>query len=147
LGALPPARPRRFPCAADVEPEDYYTYSMAVTPGFEYLRFLRPANVRRGVTSSSARWKPRPPRLRGGQGVSILSRWAMRAEIEDGRLVPLRAYRARRQDRLTALLRRSDGAGSAPHATALRARGLPREGALPPAQVELCGKFTKIIPI
>jgi LysR family transcriptional regulator, regulator for metE and metH len=118
-----PLARRRFLCAADVEPEDYYTYSMAVTPGFEYLRFLRPANVRPRRYIVVGTPEAAAAVLRGGQGVSILSRWAMRAEIEDGRLVPLRLTERGVKIAWTALLRRSDGAGSAPHATALALAG------------------------
>jgi LysR family transcriptional regulator, regulator for metE and metH len=111
---------RRFLRPADVVDEDYYTYEMSVTPGFEYLRFLRPANVRprRYVivdTPESA-----AAVVRSGQGMTILSRWAMRSEVEDGRLVALPLTERGLKIAWTALLRLSDGRGSAPHEAAVQ---------------------------
>ena len=36
---------RRFMRPEDVAPEDFYTYSLAVRPGFEYLEYLLPAHA------------------------------------------------------------------------------------------------------
>jgi LysR family transcriptional regulator for metE and metH len=113
---------RGFIKPTDIEAQDFFTYGMAVTPGFEYLEFLRPANVRprRYVivdTPESA-----AAVARGGQGLSILSRWAMRSEVEDGRLVALRLTERGVRIAWTALLRLTDGRGSVPHEVALQLR-------------------------
>jgi LysR family transcriptional regulator, regulator for metE and metH len=113
---------RGFIKPADIEAQDFFTYSMAVTPGFEYLEFLRPANVRprRYVivdTPESA-----AAVARGGQGLSILSRWAVRSEMEDGRLVALRLTERGVRIAWTALLRLTDGKSSVVHEVALQLR-------------------------
>ena len=114
---------RRFLRPADVESEDYYTYSMAVTPGFEYLRFLRPANIRprRYVVVDTP--EATAAVVRSGQGLTVLSRWAMRAQIEDRRLVALPLTERGVKITWTALMRLSDPKGSVAHATAIELRG------------------------
>lgn len=74
---------------ADVESEVFYTYSLSVQPGFEYLEFLQPARVDpvRYVLVPSP--ETAAAAVRGGQGMTILSRWSVRAELEDKRLVAL----------------------------------------------------------
>ncbi len=122
---------RRFIRPEDVEPEDFYTYSMAVRPGFEYLEFLQPAHVqpRRYVivdTPESA-----AAAARGGQGLSILSRWAMRSETDDGRLVALPLAERGVKIAWAALLRLSDGKGSVPHGVAQQLRAFFAQGHRP----------------
>jgi LysR family transcriptional regulator for metE and metH len=113
---------RRFLRPADVESEDYYTYSMAVTPGFEYLRFLRPANIRprRYIVIDTP--EATAAVVRGGQGLTVLSRWAMRSEIEDRRLVAVPLTDRGVKITWTALMRLSDPKGSVAHTTALQLR-------------------------
>jgi len=109
---------RPFLQPADVEHEDFYTFSMTVTPGFEYLEFLKPANVRprRYVLVDT------PEAVAGvttaGQGLTILSRWAMRSELDEGRLVALPVTERGVKIAWAALLRLSDGKGSVPHQVA-----------------------------
>lgn len=73
----------------DVESEVFYTYSLSVRPGFEYLEFLQPARVDpiRYVLVPSP--ETAAAAVRGGQGMTILSRWSVRAELEDKRLIAL----------------------------------------------------------
>ena len=74
---------------ADVESEVFYTYSLSVQPGFEYLEFLQPARadpVRYVLVPSP---ETAAAAVRGGQGMTILSRWSVRAELEDKRLIAL----------------------------------------------------------
>lgn len=92
-----------FVCAPDhrlapgdvVEPhelleETYLTYNPLPSPGFEYDRFIRPAidapRIVRVVRQTSAIVEM----VAAGVGVSILSRWATRQPVEQGRLVTLR---------------------------------------------------------
>ncbi|MFO1060031.1 MAG: LysR family transcriptional regulator [Dongiaceae bacterium] len=112
---------------ADLEPEDYYTYDMAVTPGFEFLRFLRPAGVkpRRYVVVDTP--ESAAAVVRSGQGITVLSRWAMRAEIEDRRLVALPLAERGLRVAWTALLRQGDGKGSPAHQMTLQLRRFLRQ--------------------
>jgi LysR family transcriptional regulator for metE and metH len=107
---------------ADFGEEDYYTYDMAVTPGFEYLRFLRPAGIkpRRYVVVGSP--ESAAAMVRGGQGLTVLSRWAMTEEIASGRLVALPLSARGLRIGWSALLRQSDGKGSDVHRLALHLR-------------------------
>jgi LysR family transcriptional regulator for metE and metH len=107
---------------ADLEPEDYYTYDMAVTPGFEYLRFLRPAGVkpRRYVVVDTP--ESAAAIVRSGQGVTVLSRWAMRTEIEDRRLVAVPLSERGLRIAWAALLRQADGKGTPAHRMTMQLR-------------------------
>lgn len=80
---------RRTLLPADVETEVFYTYSLAVAPGFEYLRFLRPAHVNPVRYVMVASPETAAAAVRGGQGMTILSRWCVRSDLEDRRLVAL----------------------------------------------------------
>lgn len=80
---------RTFILPGDIEETDFYTYSMAVTPGFEYLEFLKPANIhpKRYILLETP--EAAAAALKGGAGLSVLSRWAMHNEIQDQRLVAI----------------------------------------------------------
>ena len=95
---------------------------MAVTPGFEYLRFLRPANIRprRYIVIDTP--EATAAVVRSGQGLTVLSRWAMRSEIEDRRLVAVPLTERGVKITWTALMRLSDPKGSLAHTTALQLR-------------------------
>jgi LysR family transcriptional regulator, regulator for metE and metH len=80
---------RKFVVAADVEPEDFYTYSLSVRPGFEYLEFLLPGHVAPARYVMVETPESAAAAVRGGQGVTILSRWSVRSDLEDRRLVAL----------------------------------------------------------
>ncbi len=130
---------QRFLKPADIEPEDYYTYSMAVTPGFEYVRFLQPAHVRPRRYVIIPTPEATAAAAMSGQGLTVLSRWAMQSDIEDGRLVALPLDRQGLKITWSALLRFSDRGNTAPHqvarllatffaGSASRRRGRPGRG-------------------
>ncbi|WP_439116082.1 LysR substrate-binding domain-containing protein, partial [Ilumatobacter sp.] len=66
--------------------ETYLTYNAQPTPGFEYDRFIRPAQtyplVVRVVRQTSAIVELVP----AGAGVSVLSQWALRPALESQRI-------------------------------------------------------------
>ena len=80
---------KNFITPADVESEVFYTYSLSVQTGFEYLEFLQPARVDpvRYVIVPSP--ETAAAAVRGGQGMTILSRWSVRSDLDDRRLVAL----------------------------------------------------------
>jgi LysR family transcriptional regulator for metE and metH len=100
---------RRAILPADVEPEDFYTYSLSVTPGFEYIKFLQPGHARPRRYVLVATPESAAAAARGGQGLTILSRWAMRSDIEDRRLVALALTERGVTIEWAALLRVADG--------------------------------------
>jgi LysR family transcriptional regulator for metE and metH len=116
VGLVAPSHPlarRRFIRPADIESEDFYVYSLVVTPGFEYLEFMRPQNVRprRYVVVDTA--ESAASVACAGQGITILSRWAVRPQIADGRLVALPLHPRGLKIAWSALLRPTDGPDSA----------------------------------
>ena len=78
---------------ADLMDRDFLTYTRRVVPDHEYERFIRPSGVRTDrwldmedpgvITALVAR----------GQGVSILSRWAVEAAVARGDVVAVRVGR------------------------------------------------------
>jgi len=70
--------------------ETYLTYNGVPSPGFEYDRFVRPS----GVFPRSVRVVRHPDAIvelvAAGTGVSILSRWATRPAVADGRVAAVR---------------------------------------------------------
>jgi LysR family transcriptional regulator for metE and metH len=109
---------QRFLKAKDIEPEDYYTYSLAVTPGFEYVRFLQPAHARPRRYVIVPTPEANAAAAMSGQGLTVLSRWAMHADIAEGKLVALPLDRQGLKIAWSALLRSSDRGNSAPHQVA-----------------------------
>jgi LysR family transcriptional regulator, regulator for metE and metH len=109
---------QRFLKPKDIEPEDYYTYSLAVTPGFEYVRFLQPAHARPRRYVIVPTPEANAAAAMSGQGLTVLSRWAVGAEIEEGKLVALPLDRQGLKITWSALLRSSDRGSSAPHQVA-----------------------------
>lgn len=99
---------RQFLVPADVESENFYTYSLSVRPGFEYLEFLQPGHVQPHRYVMVETPESAAAAARGGQGMTILSRWAMRADLEDGRLVALPLGERGVKIRWAALLRAAD---------------------------------------
>ncbi len=99
---------RRFLVAADVESENFYTYSLSVRPGFEYLEFLQPAHAQPNRYVMVETPESAAAAARGGQGMTILSRWAVRADLEDKRLVALALGERGVKIRWAALLRAAD---------------------------------------
>ena len=109
---------QRFLKAKDIEPEDYYTYSLAVTPGFEYVRFLQPAHARPRRYVIVPTPEANAAAAMSGQGLTVLSRWAVRSDIAEGKLVALPLDRQGLKIAWSALLRASDRGNSAPHQVA-----------------------------
>lgn len=107
-----PLAGHRFLRPKDIESEDFYTYSLAVQPGFEYLEFLQPtrAQPRRYVIVDAP--ESAATATRGGQGLTILSKWAVQADLDDRRLVGLSLSERGVKIAWAALLRVSDGKGS-----------------------------------
>jgi len=103
---------RRYIRAEDIAPEDYYTYSLSARPGFEYLEFLQPAHagpnryvIVEGPESAAAA-------ARGGQGLTVLSKWAVQADLDDRRLIALALGQKGLTIAWAALLRVTDGKGT-----------------------------------
>ncbi len=113
---------RQFISPADVETEVFYTYSLAVQPGFEYLEFLQPAHVDpvRYVIVPSP--ETAAAAVRGGQGITILSRWSVREDINARRLVALALGDQGVSIRWRALVRASDDKRSAARDVAVQLR-------------------------
>ena len=68
----------------------YLTYNSSPAPGFEYDRFIRPAQVYPLVVTVVPSTSAIAELVAAGVGVSILSRWAMAPMIETGRLTAIR---------------------------------------------------------
>src|SRR5262249_707780 len=109
---------QRYLKALDIEPEDFYTYSLAVTPGFEYAKFLQPAHARPRRYVVIPTPEATAAAAMSGQGLTVLSRWAMQPSIDDGKLVALPLDRHGLKIAWSALLRSSDRGNSAPHQVA-----------------------------
>lgn len=77
----------------DLAAETYLTYNLTPNPGFEYERFVRPADVYPRVVTVVQQTNAITELVAAGLGVSILSRWALAPAIEAGRVVPLRCGR------------------------------------------------------
>jgi LysR family transcriptional regulator for metE and metH len=103
---------RRFMRPEDVAPEDFYTYSLAVRPGFEYLEYLLPAHATPHRYIVVAAPEAAAALVRGGQGLTILSKWAVQADLEDGRLIGLPLGERGVKISWGALLRAADGKGT-----------------------------------
>jgi LysR family transcriptional regulator, regulator for metE and metH len=103
---------RRFMRPEDIGPEDFYTYSLAVRPSFEYLEFLLPAHAapHRYVVVDAP--ESAAAAARGGQGLTILSKWAVQADLDDGRLIGLPLGKQGLKITWGALLRSTDGKGT-----------------------------------
>ncbi len=67
----------------------YFTYNPSPAPGFEYDRFVRPANAYPMVVTVVPSTSAIAELVAAGVGVSILSRWALAPMIENGRLVAI----------------------------------------------------------
>jgi len=103
---------RRFMRPEDVAPEDFYTYSLAVRPGFEYLEYLLPAHAAPHRYIVVAAPEAAAALARGGQGLTILSKWAVQADLDDGRLIGLPLGKQGLKITWGALLRATDGKGT-----------------------------------
>jgi LysR family transcriptional regulator for metE and metH len=70
--------------------ETYLTYSPNPAPGFEFDRFIRPANVYPLVVTIVPSTSAIAELVAAGAGVGILSRWALAPMIDGGRLAAVR---------------------------------------------------------
>jgi LysR family transcriptional regulator for metE and metH len=77
----------------DLVPETYLTYNSSPTPGFEYDRFIRPAESYPSLVRVVEQTSAITELVAAGAGVSILSRWALAPAIESGRVVAVRCGR------------------------------------------------------
>jgi len=80
---------------ASIEAEDladyaYLTYNLAPSPGFEYDRFIRPAQAYPRTVTVIEQTSAITELVAAGAGVSILSRWALGPAIDSGRVAPVR---------------------------------------------------------
>ncbi len=107
-----PLADRRHIEAKDMEPYDFYTYSMEITRGFEYQRFLQPAKVnpRRYITMEIPEVIVEV--VRRGLGISILSRWALSPHFDRRHIIPLRLGEKGLPIQWFALLRETDAGDS-----------------------------------
>jgi LysR family transcriptional regulator for metE and metH len=107
-----PLAGKPYVVAQDLADERYITYSMMPEPGFEWETVLRPANIFPRRISRVQLPEAIIDLVRAGFGVSILSRWAVEPEVENGTLVskPVTA-RGLTLD-WWAVVRLADGAGS-----------------------------------
>ncbi len=81
---------RDWIAADDLVEETYLTYSPAPAPGFEYDRFIRPADNYPRLVTVVPQTSAIVEMVAAGAGVSILSRWALTSAIAAGRVRPLR---------------------------------------------------------
>ncbi|MGI9612075.1 MAG: LysR family transcriptional regulator [Acidimicrobiales bacterium] len=80
---------RDFVEADEMAELTYLTYNPSPAPGFEYDRFIRPAQVYPLVVTVVPSTSAISELVAAGVGVSILSRWAMAPMIDGGRLVAI----------------------------------------------------------
>ena len=113
---------RRFMRPEDVAPEDFYTYSLSVRPGFEYLEYLLPAHAAPHRYIVVAAPESAAALARGGQGLTILSKWAVQSDLDDGRLIGLALGKGGVKIAWAALLRSTDGKGTVAYDVALLLR-------------------------
>ena len=78
----------------ELSSETYLTYNLSPTPGFEYERFVRPAEVFPRIVTVVQQTSAITELVAAGLGVSILSRWALEPAIAAGRVVPIQCGEA-----------------------------------------------------
>ncbi len=107
-------RRREWITPADLTDETYLTYNPAPVPGFEFDRFVRPAETYPRVVTVVPQTSAIVEMVAAGAGVSILSRWALAPAIDGGRVVPLRCGPEGLPLRWVAVLRAGEPDGSPP---------------------------------
>ncbi|MCB2000842.1 MAG: LysR family transcriptional regulator [Rhodoferax sp.] len=111
-----PLAARSFVTARDLAGQTYITSSTTPEPGLEYERLFRPARVEPehflqvGLTEAVIEM------VRVNRGVSVLSRWALPAVMEDPELRLIRVTRAGLSVRWHAAMRKSHPRAGAAHA-------------------------------
>ncbi len=76
--------------AEDLAVETYLTYNAQPTPGFEYDRFIRPAQSYPQIVKVIAQTSAITELVAAGAGVSVLSRWALQPALDAGRVAAAR---------------------------------------------------------
>ena len=74
----------------DLVGENYLTYNSSPSPGFEYDRFIRTGDEYPRVVTVVPQTSAIAELVAAGVGVSILSRWALRASLDAGRVAAVR---------------------------------------------------------
>ena len=85
-----PMADRRWVQADELVDQTYLTYNPEPTPGFEYDRFIRPAEIYPRVVTVVEQTSAITELVAAGLGVSILSRWALRPALDGGRVAMAR---------------------------------------------------------
>lgn len=101
--------------ADDLADETYLTYNSAPALGFEYDRFIRPANSYPRIVTVVPQTSAIYEMVAAGAGVSILSRWALAPMIESKRVVPVRCGTEGLPLGWVSVLRSDEPDGSAAH--------------------------------
>ncbi len=73
--------------ADELSNETYLTYNSAPTPGFEYDRFIRPADNYPRIVTVVEQTSAITELVAAGAGVSVLSRWALAPALAAGRII------------------------------------------------------------
>lgn len=82
-----PLSDRPYVEAKDLREQTHITYSTEILPGFEYDRFFRPGGHYPERLVNMAMPEAVAELVAAGQGISILSRWAMESRLRDGALI------------------------------------------------------------
>lgn len=104
--------------ADDLAAETYLTYNPAPTPGFEFDRFIRPADDYPRIVTVVPNTSTICELVAAGSGVSILSRWALTPAVEHGRIVAVRCGRDGLDLAWSALVRADDPPAAPPERVA-----------------------------
>ncbi len=98
---------------ADLADESYFTYNLRPAPGFEFDRFIGPAERYPRTVTVVEQTNAIAELVAADAGISILSRWALAPMIEAGRIVEIRCGAAGLSLEWNALLRLNEPNGSA----------------------------------
>jgi len=98
--------------AADLTDESFLTYNARPTPGFEFDRFIGPADSHPRTVTVVEQTNAIAELVAADAGVSILSRWALAPAIEAGRINEVRCGDAGLTLEWNALLRPNEGSES-----------------------------------
>lgn len=98
--------------AADLADESYLTYNPRPAPGFEFDRFIGPAQTYPRTVTIVQQTNAIAELVAADAGVSILSRWALAPLIDAGRIVEVRCGDEGLPLEWNALMRPNEPAGS-----------------------------------
>lgn len=99
--------------AADLEGEEYLTYSKSAQPGFEYERFIRPSGTVPHLVTVVEVTDAIVELIAAGFGVSILSRWAIQSAIKNKSVSAVKVGKESLDLEWSALVRESESPTSA----------------------------------